>query len=167
MIKVYCETMERADPRIQPGDILVALEEFEKDNHGPAERIFLNPRMIKKLGDSIPEGLEIIEHGGVASWEIRLDGPDGVINPPSPAPEPPPAKATRKNPRKSKKRGSKPPQHSYETPRNRLQSAAIAKKKKDVSKLMLHKSKGRPAKKGKVHRTTHWRRQKKMQGVLL
>lgn len=82
---VWCEPFsqsccgERNDARVRPDEIILALNDFRKRGIEP-QTLFLNRKMIERLGGSFLEGIEIVEHNGVASWEIWADA-DNKISP--------------------------------------------------------------------------------------
>lgn len=83
---------ERPDARVRPDEIPVALNYFQQTFKQQPTKLFLNRSMIEKLEKAVPEGIEIVEHNGVLSWEIRAevdDTPNQILGGQETPPNPP------------------------------------------------------------------------------
>jgi hypothetical protein len=165
--RVWCDgTWERSDARAQPSDLKVAIKSFKEKTGMDVEMIYLNSKMIPRLETSVPEGIEIIEHNGVASWEIWLEGNKPIIHQ-----EPPPVPEVENL---ASGPPFRPPPDLPKSKSKPFQNSVNKTGRIDVSKLPQQgpgnagkHNGGRPRKVAGYSRITDWRRRKENQGVLL
>jgi len=77
---IWCEPFhmeERKDARVRPDEVPTALAFFKRKLGHDVHTVFLNSKMISKIGGAFPEDIEIIMDNGVASWAVAAAVDDG------------------------------------------------------------------------------------------
>lgn len=69
------DIMEREKAFVEPDDLKDALRYFKEKTGVEAELVEVADKIIPVLKDIIPAGIELLPHGGISGWEIRLSSP--------------------------------------------------------------------------------------------
>ena len=81
MILSYTEPFNRRDPILLLADVARAIEYFK--GYGELKKLYLNPMYLNEkyktfLKFDRPEDVEVLDHAGVASWEIQGEIKEGT-----------------------------------------------------------------------------------------
>ena len=165
---IWSEPLERANFKVENSDIKKAITWYHEQTGYFPDAICLSrniAELVNKYG-SIPDEITVFTKGGCLSWEIWLSGRMDEL--PSLTPvdnshqthSPSVAKPTRQS-LKGKSTGKGIMQHldrREEAPKSKISGS---------SNYATLKGPGRPPKEGKVHRSTDYRRRRKvLQGTL-
>lgn len=74
---VWCESIDRNDPRVSMGDVGMALEDFKANTGMDAISMRLSPKRFAALEGQFPEGLKVLPHGGCLAYEVWLSATNG------------------------------------------------------------------------------------------
>lgn len=73
---IYCgDIMERVKAYVQPTDLKDALKFFKEKTGMDATMVEVAEKIVPVLEGVIPEGIELLPHGGVLTFEIWLSSP--------------------------------------------------------------------------------------------
>jgi hypothetical protein len=69
------DIMERSKACVIPDDLKNALVFFKDKTGVDAQMVEVAENIVPVIKDAIPEGVDLLPHRGVATWEIRLSSP--------------------------------------------------------------------------------------------